>query len=97
MKHKDRTNHLISAALAVAARVGYLTMTRDQIATEADCSPGLVSLHLGTMPAMRRLVMRAAVRQGALAVVAQGLAMRDPVALKADAGLRRDAVGSLGA
>lgn len=95
MKHKDRTNQLIAAALVVAEREGYMTMTREQIAAEAQCSPGLVSLHLGTMPAMRRMVMRAAVRQRVLRVVAQGLAMRDPVALKADATVRGAAVAGL--
>lgn len=95
MKHKDRTNHLIAAALTVAERVGYMTMTREQIAAEAECSPGLVSLHLGTMPAMRRLVMRAAVRQRRLQVIAQGLAMRDPVALRVSEELRGAAVAGL--
>ena len=95
MKQDQRREAIITAALAVATREGYMRMTREQIAAEADCSPGLVSSYLGTMPAMRRAVMRAAVSRKVLAVVAQGLAMRDEHALKAPEGLRAAAVRGL--
>ena len=78
----------MTAALAVAERDGYMRMTRDAIAAEADCSPGLVSAYLGTMPAMRRAIMRAAVTRKVLPVVAQGLAMRDKHAMGAPEGVR---------
>jgi hypothetical protein len=88
MKSDDRREAIMTAALTVAAKVGY-------IATEADCSPGLVSAYLGTMPAMRRAVMRAAVARRVLAVVAQGLAMRDKHAMAAPEGVRAAAVRGL--
>jgi len=78
----------MTAALAVAERDGYMRMTRDAIAAEADCSPGLVSAYLGTMPAMRRAIMRAAVTRKVLPVVAQGLAMRDKHAMDAPEAVR---------
>lgn len=95
MKSDDRREAIMTAALTVATKVGYMTMTRDQIAAEADCSPGLVSAYLGTMPAMRRAVMRAAVARRVLAVVAQGLAMRDKHAMAASEGVRAAAVRGL--
>lgn len=82
---------LIDTALKLAAKHGLSTLTRDQIAEAADVSPGLVSARLGTMVAMRRTVMRQAVARGDVKVVAQGIAMRDPHALKAPAELRAKA------
>lgn len=83
-----RTEQLLDAALALAAASGLRTMTRDALAEAAGVSPGLISARLGTMDAMRRSVMRAAVTQGCIPVVAEGLALRDKHALRADEALR---------
>ncbi len=88
MRANDRTQSLLAAALRVAERVGWREMTRAQVAAEADCSEGLVTTRLGTMDAMRRSVMRAAIRQRSLAVLAQGLAVRDRHALAAPSDLK---------
>jgi hypothetical protein len=75
--------------LRLARSAGLANVTREQIATEAGVAAGLVSLRLGTMPALRRSVMRAAVAQEVLEVVAEGLAARDPYALAAPLELRQ--------
>jgi len=92
-----RKEAILESALAMAAKHGYHQMTRQQIAEHAKVSPALVSHYLGTMDAMRRDVMRHAVRCGNLAVIAQGLALRDRHALKASAELQRAAGASLAA
>lgn len=84
MTPRDRTDALLTTALHLAAAHGYATLTRESIALAAGVSPALVSARLGTMDAMRRSVMRAAVARGCVAVVAQGLAVRDRWALRAD-------------
>lgn len=84
----DRTRELLAVAVNVAAAHGWRTLTREGIAVAAGVSPGLVSARLGTMDALRRSVMRAAVRERVVAVVAEGLALRDKQACKADEGLR---------
>lgn len=89
------TEKLLCAALVVAAAKGYNRMTRDDVAVEAGVSPALVSLRLGTMEAMRRRVMRAAVRRSVTAVVAQGLVARDRFAESASVDLREKAARSL--
>lgn len=91
----DRKAALLSAALSLAAKSHYARITRDAIATEAAVSPGLVSKYLGTMPAMRRLVMRAAVKAGDLVVVGQGLAAGDRWARGAPEAVRRAAAERL--
>lgn len=90
-----RTAELLQAALRVAADRGWRTMTRDCIAAAAGVSPGLVSARLGTMDALRRSVMRAAVKQRVVRVVAEGLAVGDAQARKAPEDLKREAAEHL--
>lgn len=91
----DRRALVLDAALHTAQRHGCRRMTRDQIAARAEVSPSLVSLYLGTMPKLRRLVMREAVKREIVPIVAEGLADRDPAALAASADLRRLAAAHL--
>jgi len=95
LKPSDRIAQILSAALVVASKVGYARLTREDIAKRADVPASLISYHLGTMPALRRKIMREAIRTECLPVVAQGLAIRDRFALKAPADLRARAVASL--
>lgn len=83
-----RTVELIDVALRLAAADGWRSLTRERIAVAAGVSPALVSARLGTMDQMRRSVMRAAVKQRVVAVVAEGLALRDKHAMAADESLR---------
>jgi AcrR family transcriptional regulator len=92
----DRTRDLLAVAVELAATVGWRSLTREQIATAAGVSPGLVSARLGTMDALRRSVMRQAVTQRCVPVVAQGLAMKDRQAMRADETLRAEAAAWVG-
>jgi AcrR family transcriptional regulator len=87
-----RTQELLRVAVQLARTTGYQHITREVIAQHAGVSPALISVRLGTMPAMRRSVMRAAIADGVLEVVGQGLAARDPHALKAPDELKRRAL-----
>ncbi len=95
MGKRARHDEVLDAALRVAEHIGYNRMTREDIALAARCSPALVSEVLGTMVQCRRSVVRAAVARGVLAVVAQGLALRDPHALKAPESVRLAAARTL--
>src|SRR5258707_673693 len=91
----DRRALVLEAALYTAEQRGYRRMTRDHIAARADVSPSLVSLYLGTMPQLRRVVMREAIKREIVPIVAAGLAERDPAALRARQSLRARAVAHL--
>ena len=86
----DRTSSLLAVALLLAAQDGWRDLTRDALARTAGVSPALVSERLGTMDALRRSLMRAAVKQRVVSIVAEGLLARHPQALKADAALRAE-------
>lgn len=83
-----RTEALLQAALKLAEKEGWRTLTRDAVAAAAGVSGALVTVRLGTMDSLRRMVMRAAVRQRCVAVVAEGLVVGSPHARKADEALR---------
>lgn len=92
MKAKERKAELLDAAVRLAEREGFANLRRDAIATEAGVAFSLVTVRLGTMAQIRRSVMREAVRLQKLPIVGQGLAMRDPNAMKAPADLKDRAV-----
>ncbi len=83
-----RTAELLTVALRLAAADGWRLMTRDGIARAAGVSYALVTHRLGTMDAVRRSVMRLAVKERCVPVVAEGLVAGDRQARKADAELR---------
>lgn len=91
----EREAAILKAALEVAEHVGYQWITRDAIAARADCSTGLVSRYFGTMPDLKRKVMREAVRVGNLKLIAEGLADRNPHAMKASPELKARALAAL--
>jgi len=84
----DRHAELLAVALRLAAADGWKTLTHNAVATAAGVSQGLVVARLGTKQQMLRDVMRAAVRERVVRVVAEGLAAGDRQAKRADAGLR---------
>ena len=103
-RNTDRDARIIAAATALAVTHGYGNVTRDQIAAATGMASGTVSNYGGqrftnggvptgsAMDRIRDAVLRAAVRDGVLAIVAQGLANREPVALEAPEQLRMAAL-----
>lgn len=90
-----RHAELMAVALRLSEHLGYMKVSRDEIAQEAGCSPALVSSVFGTMIETRRSVMRAAIAQGVLRIVAQGLAAEDKYAMRAPEVLRKAAAASI--
>ncbi len=95
-KPDDRKYEILTAALIVAGEPGgWSKLTRDAVAREAQCADGLVSKYFGTMITFRRTIMRHAIKAANLSVVAQGLAMGDVHAQKADPELKARALNTL--
>lgn len=95
LEARERIAQILKAALELSPRIGYSRLTRDDIAQRAKIPPSLITYHLGTMPELRRHIMREAVRVECLPVIAQGLACRDRHALKASEELRQRALQSV--
>lgn len=86
---KTRKMQIISAALIEAKANGFTSLTRRSIASRCGVTEPLVNHYLGTLPQLKRVVMRAAVNQEILEIVAEGLAIRNPHAMKASKELKQ--------
>lgn len=86
-----RQENILNVALQVATERGYNVMTREAIAERAGVSESLVSRYFSTMVQLRRAVMRAAINQENIEVIAQGLAIKDKHARKAPTELKNKA------
>lgn len=86
-----RKEEILSEALRIAIVHGLAAVSGKKIAAALNVSRPAVSYHILCMGELRKDVMREAVRQEVLAVVAQGLAVGDPIATGAPEELRRRA------
>lgn len=84
----SRRRGILQAALAEARVDGYQWITRNAIAARAGVSTGAVSLAYGGLVALKREVMREAVRTGDAAIIAQGLADGSTIAKSAPQALK---------
>lgn len=83
MDKTERIAQLRSIALQLAQETHYRHVTLKAIAERAGVTHPLVSNRLGTMTNIRRDILRDAIKEGNVVVLAQGLADRERIALKA--------------
>lgn len=95
MKPEVRKEEVLDAAVEVACAFGYYNFRREDVADEAGVSPATINNYFNTMTQLRRAVMRRAIKQGVLKIVAQGLAQQDACALKAPEDVKKAAIVSL--
>ncbi len=95
IKPDERRGEILTAALDVAEQRGYKRFTRIEVATQAGCAESLISSYFGTMDKFRRTIMRAAIKQERLTIIAQGLVDGNKYAQKATPELRQRAFKSL--
>ena len=88
---EDRKALLLKAAISVASAGHYKHITRKQIAEEAGTSGPLVGHYLGPMEGLSDVIMRYAVKNTHLWVVAQGLMCGDRIAQLAPEELKNKA------
>lgn len=94
MKTEARKEDILAAALLLAERQGYTAITRNDIAKAAGIKGPTLHYHFGTMAQLRRDLMRYAIRQDSVKVVAQGIVANDPQAMKLDEETRRRAMAA---
>jgi AcrR family transcriptional regulator len=85
MRNGLRADQIVDEAIALVDATGqhYTSLSRDAIAARCGVTGTAVQYHFPTMAQLRRAIMRAAVKQDALLVIAQGLVEGNPQALKA--------------
>lgn len=75
----DRKNELLSEAIELSKEIGYSHITRDGIAERAGVSYGLVTRYFQSMDNLKRLVLKQAIHDEILEIIAQGLVLKDPL------------------
>ena len=95
MEPRERRAQLLTIALERAKVVGYSNITRQDLADHAGIVPGTVSLTFGTMPKLKRDVMRHAIKMSDLTVIGQGLVAGDRHAKKVSDKLKTEAMNHI--
>lgn len=95
LSKNDRKKQILGMALEQAKTCGYQNITRERLSAALGVSTGLINQQFGTMAQLKRAVIRAAISQQVLEVVAQGLVAKDPHASKAPDALKKQALSSL--
>ena len=95
MGPNTRRRAILAAATKLAMRHGYTNLTRESVAAEAKCSPATISVYYPVFNEVKRAVLRAAIVESNLTILAQGLAARDRAAMRAPEELKLRAVASL--
>lgn len=90
-----RREEILKAAIEEAKDSHYLQVTREKIAKRVGVTDSVVNAYFGTMSKLRRDLMRYAVANSCVEIVAQGLANKDPHAQKANDAVRAMAAAML--
>ena len=75
----ERKNELLSEAIKLAKEVGYSHITRDGVAERAGVSYGLVTRYFQSIDNLKCLVLKKAIQDEVLEIIAQGLVRKDPL------------------
>lgn len=92
---KERKAQILETAVNVCKTKGFHSITREDIAIELQITKALISRYFGTMANLKRDIIRFAIRNEVIPVIAQGLATGDRHAKKAPEDLKQRAAAYL--
>ena len=75
-KGEKRKEQIVTIALALAEKKGYLAVTQQDIAKKAKTCRQLVVNYVGNMKEMQAFIMKEAIKRKMVSVVAQGVVMK---------------------
>ena len=76
---KFNKEQILVCAIHLAFTYGYRGVLKRHIADRLKCAMGTVNHHWGTMDALREAIVREALRIGNRAILAQAVALNDPL------------------
>lgn len=92
---KTRKKIILLAAIQLSKRIGYKSITRDAVAKEASVSSPLVGKYFPKMKDVEIAVIKSAIEQEIIEILAQGLAINDPQVLKISSKLKKKVIAYL--
>lgn len=72
-------HQILAAGVELAKTHGYRAVFKRHIAAVLGCGMGTVNYHWGTMDGLRGAIVREAIAIGCRQIVAQAVALRDPI------------------
>ena len=88
----ERKQELLEVAIQLAKEEGYSHITRNEIARRAGVAYGLVSSYFKSIDNLKKLVIKEAIKQEIVQIVAQALAHKEPLTKKLDPSLREKVI-----
>lgn len=85
---KFKRENILLIATSLAASKGYQNITREDVAGNSFTSPGTVSGLFGSMDQLKQEVIKYAIENNCLPVIAQALANKNRLALNAPEALK---------
>jgi len=92
MSAKQRKEQFIKTGLDLAARGHYLTVRGQNVTDKVGVSTGLLQNYFATLLHFRKAIVRKAIKDGQLQVIAQAMGARDPLVKRCPEHLKRAAL-----
>lgn len=84
-----RREQILEAAIKLSIKFGYTKITRDKIAEATKTASSLIAKYYPRMQDVKNAVMEAAIKREVVEIIAQGLTLNDPRALKINKSIKR--------
>jgi len=91
----SRRDELLEIALQLAIEKGYTNLDRSMIAKKAGVSISLITEYFKPFKELKKELMFQAVKRNIVQIIAQGLSIKDPLALKVSPRVKQQATSFL--
>lgn len=95
LKHRFPTNQrkaqILEVAINLSKEIGYMNVRATEIARRAGIDHSLIFYYFETLPKLKKLIMKTAIKKEILIIILQGLSTGDPVASRAPKELKERA------
>lgn len=88
----ERKQEILEVAIKLAKDIGYSHLTRNEVARQANVAYGLVTAYFKNIDNLKRSVIKEAIKQEIIQIIAQALAHKEPLTNKLNPNLREKVI-----
>jgi AcrR family transcriptional regulator len=88
----ERKQELLEVAIHLAKETGYSHITRNEIARRAGVAYGLVTSYFKTIDNLKKMVVKEAIKQEIVQIIAEALARKEPLTRRLTPALREKVI-----
>lgn len=86
---EKRKKQILECAIQLSKKIGYKSITRDPVADLAKVTSSLVAYYYPRMSDLEAAVLREAIDKEIFELIAQGLLLKDPIAMEITTELKK--------